>query len=469
MRKIFIIFNLLISLFGFSQDGILDTSFDVGTGANENVYLMKQLPNGKILLGGQFTSYNGFPANGITRLNADGSFDSTFNTGTGINFRVHDALIENDGKIIIVGDFSSYNGVPRNCIVRIFEDGTIDSSFSIMPGGSIWDINSISKQNDKYIITGTFTTINNNNSKSIARLNYDGTSDLSFDSNGVSGSGNIGISKNIVLDDGKILIVGNFTFCQNVSRGRIARLNPNGTLDTTFNPGTGASSDIYSVAVQNDGKYIVGGKFSSYNGIGKPLIARINTDGTLDSSLSCESGFNSIPTSLLIQANGKIITGGGLSSMQGNDKYLTRLNLDGSFDSTFNTGTDFDNTINIMSLQTDGKILIGGWFSIYNNVPRERLLRLRNDSFLSNNSNLISSEFTLYPNPTNGKLYFDFKGFIISSLEIIISDISGKIIKKEIVTQENKKYLDLSIYDNGIYFLKFDDGNKSITKKIIKN
>lgn len=467
MRTYLFLLFLFVPLFNYSQDGSLDTTFDVGSGANGNVYLTKQLPNGKILIGGQFTSYDGNSANGIARLNSDGSFDSTFNMGSGINFRVSDALIESDGKIVIVGEFSTYNGVARNCIVRINADGTLDPTFNIS-SGAILSIDCVSKQNEKYIITGTFSLINNVNSNHIARLNSDGTSDTTFNSNGVSGNGNVGIAENIVLNDGKIMIVGAFTSCQNQSRNRIARLNADGTLDTSFNPGLGANSNIFSIALQNDNKFIIGGNFAQYNGVIKQLIARINSDGTLDTSFSFESGYEVMPTALVYQNDGKIIVGGWTALETGNDKYLARLNSNGSFDPNFDTGTDFDNPINCLSLQTDGKILVGGWFTNYNGTNINRVLRLNNELVLAQNEYEDNQSFHLYPNPTNAIVTIDLAKFSDKNVVLTLMDTAGKQLFKTTSTSILQNTIDLSTYSSGIYFLKLTSEGLNLTKKIIK-
>lgn len=461
MRNILITFLLFCSLQLFSQDGALDNTFNVGSGANQNVYLAKQLADGKILIGGQFTNYNGNASNAIARLNNDGSFDNTFNIGSGIDFRVLDALIETDGKIVIVGEFYQFNGINRNCILRLNMDGTLDTSFNITTSNII-EIGKVSKQNDKYIITGSFTSINNNPSNHIARLNYDGTSDLTFNSLGLNNSS--GISRHLILSNGKIVIVGAFSFYQGVSRKNIARLNADGTLDTSFDPGTGTSAAISSLAMQSDGKYIIGGTFSAYNGITKFLLARINEDGSLDTSFTIPNGYNLSATSIIIDNNDKIIAGGFQTSVSGNGNYLARLNSDGTFDSNFSTGTDFDNAINTLSFQTDGKILVGGWFSSYNGVDREKIIRLNNTNALSSSSYLLENNFKVYPNPFLDFLTIDSELF--TSFKYDIVDSFGKLIKSGSTKFKKLNLVDLN---SGIYFLKCYNDTDFVIRKIIKN
>ncbi|EKE19188.1 MAG: hypothetical protein ACD_9C00099G0001, partial [uncultured bacterium] len=117
----------------------------------------------------------------------------------------------------------------------------------------------------------------------------------------------------LLQPDGKILIGGTFTTYNGTSRNHIARINADGTLDTTFSPGSGANDDIYSLVLQSDGKILVGGPFTTYNGTSRNYIARINSNGSLDTTFNPGSGANNILHSTVIQPDGKILIGGGFT------------------------------------------------------------------------------------------------------------------------------------------------------------
>ena len=102
-----------------NADGSLDTGFDPGTGASNVVYSTATQADGKTMISGDFDSYNGIGRNNIARLKTDGSLDTDFNPGTGANDWVISTAIQADGKIIISGSFTSYNGTGRNRIARI--------------------------------------------------------------------------------------------------------------------------------------------------------------------------------------------------------------------------------------------------------------------------------------------------------------------------------------------------------------
>lgn len=298
-------------------DGTLDETFNAGgIGANNEIRKILVLPSGKILITGWFTEYNGKPCGGIARLHADGSLDETFNVGgTGANDLIYDIAVQSDGKILIGGFFVTFNGVTRYHLARLHENGTIDSDFN--PGMSVLggSVLSIIPQGDKIIIGGTFASYQNIPKNNIARINSDGSLDNTFNA---SGSGaNRRIEKMIQQEDGKILIAGWFTTYNGVSRNYLARLYPDGTLDESFAVGSGLDNFVNSFAIQRDGKVLIGGDFTQYNGIPRINLARLQPNGALDETFDPQSGANSDIYTLAIQEDGHIIIGGNFTSYDG--------------------------------------------------------------------------------------------------------------------------------------------------------
>ncbi len=377
-----------------AQPGSLDASFNptdqgfgLGDGPNGNIYSVAYLPDGKVLIGGDFTSYNGTQRNRIARLNSDGRLDGTFNPGLGANAIIFSIAYQPDGKVLIGGWFSSYNSTGRNRIARLNSDGSLDGTFN--PGtGADLSISSIAYQPDgKVLIGGTFTSYNGTPRNRIARLNSDGNLDGTF--NPGTGANN-SISAIAYQPDGKVLIGGWFSSYNGTTRNRIARLNSDGSLDDTFNPGTGADDLISSMAYQPDGKVLIGGWFANYNGTGRRNIARLNSDGSLDSTFNPGSGADNGIRSIAYQPDGKVLIGGLFADYNGTGrKNIARLNSDGSLDGTFNPGTRADGAIYSMAYQPDGKVLIGGWLSSYNGTARYQIARLNSDGSLDGTFNPI--------------------------------------------------------------------------------
>jgi uncharacterized delta-60 repeat protein len=362
-----------------AQPGTLDLTFDPGTGANNEVYTTSRQPDGKIIIGGGLTMYNGTQRNRIARLNADGTLDTSFDPGTGANGAVRSAVIQPDGKIIIGGSFTEYNGTGRNNIARLNADGTLDPNFDPGTGANGAVRSAVIQPDGKIIIGGDFFQYNGTVRNRIARLNTDGTLDTNFD----PGSGaSATVLTTVIQPDGKIIIGGGFTSYNGTSRNRIARLNADGTLDTSFNPGTGANISVLTIAIQPDGKIIIGGQFTEYNGTGRNRISRVNADGTLDTNFDPGSGANIQIRTTAIQPDGKIIIGGDFTDYNGTGRNrIARLNTDGTLDTSFDPGSGLNNGwIGSTVPQPDGKIIIGGDFFQYNGTGRSRIARVNGEN-----------------------------------------------------------------------------------------
>ena len=471
---------LLFSTVVFSQTaGSLDTSFntidegyDIISGTDNRVYCSKIQSDGKIVIGGIFTKYNGVNVNKIARLNTDGTLDTTFNIGTGFSTAIAEQgilkiVLQADSKILVVGTFTSYNGITCKDLVRLNSNGTLDTSFNIGLGFNN-TISSISIQsNGKLFVCGAFTTFNNIPTNYLVKLNSDGSIDSSFDS--TNSGADATINDLAIQTDGKVIIGGSFSNYAGIPQNKIARLNTDGTLDSSFNIGTGFSNSntaykVNSIAIQTDGKIIAGGNFTSFNGIniknlirlntdgsidtnfitvtsnamiyeiklqtdGKIIIlcngtffynsisrfkiARINTDGALDTTFERENSafvgylYNTEITwsntfdSVEIQSDGQIILTGAFQTSYFSGANVKRLNANGTFDNSFNTKvlTGANGTIKSIAIQPDGKIIAAGNFSAYNSYPSAGIVRLNPDGTIDNS--FLSSFFV---STTSGNL-----------------------------------------------------------------
>ena len=385
-----------------NSDGSKDISFITGTGFNNTPNTIALQSDGKILVGGAFNTYKGITENRIIRLNSDGSKDTSFITGTGFNItpgtiacNSNKIVLQSDGKIILGGSFTSYKGVTENRIIRLNPDGSKDASFITGTGfgGVSKSVYDIALQSDgKILIGGDFYSYQGVNEMFIIRLNIDGSKHISFNTgNGFIG---VGISKIATQTDGKLLVGGNFTSYQGVNKIGLCRLNIDGSLDTSFNSGTGFKNTSYddltsisSIAVQNDGKILVGGTFNYFNGVVFGSIIRLNNDGSVDNSFSIGTGFDQTVFSIALQSDGKILVGGAFTNYTGiTENGIIRLNSDGTKDTSFITGTGFEGSfggfVYDIALQNDGKILVGGNFTTYKGITANRIIRLNSDGSL---------------------------------------------------------------------------------------
>jgi len=371
-------------------DGTIDLSFNIGNGLNDYCTSINLQDDGKIIVLGNFTQFDGMTRNNILRLNPDGAIDIPYNKGSGFNASVIDITLQSDQKILVGGSFTLYNGVVRNYFARLNTDGTLDDTFlgsSLGPNG---DVNAILIQpDDKIILAGSFSTFNGVLTKRIIRLNVDGSVDPTFN----TGSGfNDFVTNVIIQPDGKLIAIGNFTYYNGTSVNRIVRLNSDGSIDPSFNIGSGFNNQPGAIALQPDEKILVGGNFTSYDGSPAYRMIRLNTDGSVDLSFDIGFGFSSSVASISIQSDNKIIVGGSFTSYDVlTDAFrIIRLNPDGSMDGSFVNGTGFNNAVNVTRVRDDGKIIIGGAFNSYDNVAQNRLVLLNSDGSIDNSFSIGS-------------------------------------------------------------------------------
>ena len=374
--------------------GVNDTTFMNGleTALSDNVESVSVQSDNKIICGGGFLNFSGTSTRRIIRLNLNGTLDTTFttNTGNGFNISVFSIGLQSDGKIVCGGAFTTFNGTTVNRIARLNSNGTLDTDFTTNIGTGFINtpfatsIETLSIQSDdKIVCGGNFTSFNETSSIRLSRLNSDGTLDTTFATNTGTGFDQQVFSM-AIQSDGKIVCGGFFTSFNGTNVTRITRLNSNGTLDTDFatNTGTGFNAQVVSIAIQSDGKIICVGGFTFFNGTTANRIARLNSDGTLDTSFAINigTGFNSFTRSTAVQSDGKIVCGGFFTSFNGtNVTRITRLNSNGTLDTDFatNVGTGFNNTVNAaIRIQADDKILVGGSFTQFNGINRSYLTRI---------------------------------------------------------------------------------------------
>ncbi len=364
----------------FNTDGV---GFKYDDGADGSISAILLQPNGNILTGGRFSSYNGVPCSCIVRLNPNGSLDTGFNTGSGANSEVYAMAARSDGKILMGGRFSDYNGTPCYCIARLNPNGGLDTGFNTGSGTSDSVFTLAVQSDNKILLGGCFTTYNVKACNRLARLNADGTLDETFK----SGNGANDTVFAIALQaDGQIYIGGNFTTYDGAERNRIARLDKDGNLDTTFNPGGGANDQVRAMAVQSDGKILIGGDFNAYGGTTCGYIARLNADGSLDQSFNSGAGADAAILAIKVQSDGKILIGGNFWAYDGTTRLrIARLNADGSLDESFNPGTGANEIVWTIGLQTDGGVLVGGRFSDFNGAPVGGLVRAVSETLVPSN------------------------------------------------------------------------------------
>jgi uncharacterized delta-60 repeat protein len=450
-----------IRIIRLNSNGTKDATFVTGTGFSSSVYSIATQSDGKILVGGLFNTYKGVTENRIIRLNSDGSKDATFVTGTGFNSFVYSIATQADGKILVGGDFTIYNGVTENRIIRLNSDGSKDTSFNPGTGfnSTVWTI--VSQADGKILVGGDFITYNGVTENRIIRLNSDGSKDATF----VTGTGfNNTVRAIAIQTDGKILVGGSFSTYNGVTENRIIRLNNDGSKDATFVTGTGFNTSVWKIVTQADGKILVGGDFTTYNGITENRIIRLNTDGSKDSTFITGTGFNFYVNSITTQTDGKIVVGGDFTTYKSiTENRIVCLNADGSKDTAFITGTGFDSRVQTITLKADGKILVGGDFITYKGDNSSAyLIGLHSEASLSTTSFDTANAFVIYPNPVQDVLHLQANNFTTIK-GVKIYNLQGKV-----VLEDTNDTINVSNLSKGLYIVKIITEEGEVTKKFIK-
>jgi uncharacterized delta-60 repeat protein len=490
-----------------NAEGSPDPAFNPGTGASSTVFTVEPLPSGKFMVGGSFSTFNGVSRPYLCRLHADGSVDTTFgSTGSGPSGTVHDIATDADGRLLVGGVFTNYQGRSHKYLVRIAEDGTSDPYFLPNLNSSVRAISPLT--DGRTLIVGDFSSINDGAAQGIALLHADGKPDATFDSANGAADGSVRAVKR--LADGKILLGGSFAtvaggasknyakllaasppmrpavgsiFPWAAEAGAVVRmLGSNfsqltalefagnvpaqftriseteihvtvpegalagfprliglsetapagvwfvplpvtpGTVDPSFDVGSGASSSVHALARDSLGRVLIAGDFSSVNNVARSSIARLLPNGVVDGTFSPPTN-TTYPRAIAVQTDGKILVGGstiasraGIArfledgsvdpsfsaagtaasyvyaiAIQGDGRILiggsftrriARLLPDGSADLSFDVGAGFPSTVNALRIQPDGKILVGGDFSTYNGVNARYVTRLLPDGRL---------------------------------------------------------------------------------------
>lgn len=445
-----------------NPDGSQDLTFNVGSGAQNNdgsaeIYDVHVDANGKILIAGEFYTFSGVNRKGIARLNSNGSVDYSFNPGSG--FHVTDATgvscmeVQSDGKILVGGWFTHFNGSSQNGFIRLNTNGSKDIT---MTGGGIsgWEpeVRAIQQQADgKILVGGKFSSVNGSVSGGFARLFPNGNPDVQFNQNVVAQGGlgimsiielqsdqkiilwaggsygaqsvdgliridssafldttfrfnhdlglvytvNVSITDVHVRPNNELIVAGDFTKIQGYRKFGIVKLHDNGNVDTEFARSTGPcsisdGSNLYGVSYVNCfekdalGRIYIGGLFTEYNGELISGVARIFQSGELDTTFNVSMPNVGKVLDMKIQDDGKIVVVGDFGIVNNDTvRGIARLNVDGSTDSTFQVSEgvdgnyDFVSTVDIQPW--DGKILFSGPFDYFEGMPTNRIMRLHSD------------------------------------------------------------------------------------------
>lgn len=417
----------------FTVKGLIqiDPTFKAVAGTNGYVSQVYEMVDGRAIVVGNFTNFDNkggvVPINRIARTSIDGEYDRTFRTGKGANGPLY-RVLEIGGRFIIAGSFSGFNQRTENIsnITSLFTTGAIDTVkiqtkrkptvtdtvtqkwFPRFNGGTNGYINRLYAHQGKILATGNFrfyvkrtydkfnydlsrdtVILDSTDIRQVLRFNLDGSLDKTFRFNTTtnkgkeSGNGNIDSYMHTDADKlEKLVVFGSFSTFDGQPANRIVRLNPDGNLDPSFTPGSGADNTISSCTYNaTTKKYVITGIFSQYNG--KPAfgMAVLNDNGTLDetfASRSFEGGFPGFAKQL---NNGLIVASGNFIKYNN----ITRngfmvLTSTGTLAKGYNSTGPFNGGLSdvIETKSADGKkaLLLIGEFYRFDNLPLYHIIRV---------------------------------------------------------------------------------------------
>jgi uncharacterized delta-60 repeat protein len=362
-------------LAGVTATGTTELGFDPVVSGDSVVEAIRVQPDGKILIGGVFSTVGGVTRGNIARLNQDGTLDNSFTppaVATGGTVRA--IGLQSNGSVIV----GAIGGTSEDKLLRLHPNGARDDSFpASIPNGQQGTWSLVVLPDDRILIGGSFSSVVisgvETSRGNIARFNADGTLDANF-----SPTTN-GVVQALVVDrDGRIVLGGGFRQVNETSnnRSRIARLHSNGALDADFNPSS--SSNVLALLIQPNSpgqpeSIVVGGQFTSMDGVTTNRLVRLSDSGSVIQAF--DPGFNTTVDALARQADGSIIVGGRFITFDNAPQTrIARFSASGALDQSFGVAVNGD--VRVVTVQSDGRIVLGGAFSEVGGQARLRIARL---------------------------------------------------------------------------------------------
>jgi uncharacterized delta-60 repeat protein/uncharacterized repeat protein (TIGR01451 family) len=343
-------------LYRLNEDGSVDNSFQAAGLASgvRTVQALQVEDDGRILVAGEVDG-DGF----VLRLNADGSLDVDYEPPS-LNGPVYALDLLPDGRVVIGGDFTSGVG-PRSRIARLNEDGSVDNGFAplVNPNAAVRAV--LVQDDGAVLIGGGFNQITGLGRNRLARLNAQGRVEQPLSSGTFTRDGQHVILTTIATqNDGRVLVGGWFDEIDGASRSHLARLHPNGALDSSFSPII--DGGVYAVAVQSDGRILIGGSFDTVNGVTRDRLARLHPDGSLDTSF--QAATNGYVEAIHVLDDGRILIGGFFTWVNGETRLkLARLHPSGTLDTSFNPDwneAERPNFLEAIAVDDDGRVFSCG-------------------------------------------------------------------------------------------------------------
>lgn len=404
----------------------LDPTFTPGTGANGLISKIVELPNGNFILAGAFNAYQGRGASAqvssIVQINPTGNYMSALKPGEGPLGSIRSLLRLANGELMIAGYFSAYNKITgMNGIARLNSNAslkTMEVDLYVSPGvsdpsmakdtvsafnaGLIGGVKHLFLHDDKITAVGSFSSygqyfyerstknvklFDGYKIRQLARMHMTGELDsfYNFDLNtkeGLAGANGI-IADAIMQDDGKLILVGKFSRFNNEAVNNIVRLNVDGSIDKTFQIGSGTDDHIFTIRYnETTKKIILSGSFKTVNGVHANQLALLNKDGSVDPAFVAKELTGGAATFAGQLSNGLIVVTGSFNSYDHIFREgLMILNPDGTLAQGYNNTGKFAGIVSDMIETKSGignlpSVILTGLINTFEGEEKGNLLKL---------------------------------------------------------------------------------------------
>ncbi len=438
-------------------------------------------PDGKILVGGGFNNYAGTGKNNLVRLNNDGTVDATFNPGgSGPNFLVQDMDLMPDGRILIAGNFGTYNGIQNYFVARLFPNGALDPGFHVPPNSINNAVYAIAlHRNNTVLVAGDFFICAGHSQPHITRFDSTGVVDTTF----LVGTGFDGsVYDLLVLPDQRIVAGGSFYNYQGNWCGDLALLGSNGLHDASMDtdPGfVGTGSSIRALALQPDGKLLAAGNFGWHAGVPRTAIARLDMSGAYDASFISPLYPYAKVDAIAVQADGHILAGGEFTANMytpavPGPSCLIRMNADGSRDNSYDlgigAGAEAGDTyfVRSIAIQQDNNVLVGGRFTTFDTETQyQQIIRLHG-SLITGISERADVTPTLNAWWDSGELRVIMPPDFTGDARLNVYSTNGQLVHSQLVSTAIGSTFGVRMDPvAGLLLVSLEQGNARLTAKVM--
>jgi uncharacterized delta-60 repeat protein len=379
-----------------SAVGVLDATWDpnVAGWATPIVYSMLPLADNSLIFGWAFTTVTGTARNRIAKVSAAGVLEVNFNPNANGNVQIVSSKA--DGTIALGWAFTTVTGFAQTRYAEL-RGNVLDTEYNLGMNGTIWTL-AASASDTSVIIAGQFTAINTGPMQRVAKINTGWLLDTTFSNPNINNT----VYASAIQSDGKIIIGWAFTTASGVARNYLARLNIDGTLDLTWNPNP--NNQVRAIIIQPDGKVLIWWTFTTVGWVGRNRIARINADGTLDATFNPNS--NNIVYTLALEPDNQILVGWTFTNIAATARNrVARLNTNGTIDATFNPNSN--NTVWDIELFSDGTIALWWAFTTITGTARNNIAKVSAAGVLDAtwNPNANGIVYALLPLPDNSLVF----------------------------------------------------------------